>query len=124
MNRPTDTDEVRAEIAELEGEIEALGEAIEACRKLALLAKAMIASGALMLVTLIGGILSFEPIVFMAGTALLLGGIVLLGSNHSTERQKTAMLKAAKARRTELIGAIDLTIVGERPALPAGAWLH
>jgi hypothetical protein len=124
MRRPMSADEVRAEIAALEDEIEALAAAIEGCRKLALLAKTMIGGGALLLLALVVGILNFEPIAFMAGTAALLGGIVLLGSNNSTERQKTAMLKKAEARRADLIGAIDLTIVGERPALPAGGWLH
>jgi hypothetical protein len=43
----------------------------------------------------------------------MLGGIVSLGSNVSTLRQTMAAIGAADARRTELIGSIDLRVVGD-----------
>ena len=43
----------------------------------------------------------------------VIGGIVLLGSNRSTLEQSATALKAAEAQRAELIGRIDLRVVGD-----------
>ena len=42
------------------------------------------------------------------------GGIVALGSNWSTSQQAVSTLKAAEARRAELISKIDLHLVESR----------
>jgi hypothetical protein len=46
---------------------------------------------------------------------LVLGGIVSLGSNVSTLRQTESAISAAEARRSALIGSIDLRLVADAP---------
>jgi hypothetical protein len=106
-------DEIREEISRLEAQIEELAAAIENCRKIALAAKAAIALGGILLLLLIPDVVRFDAVAFMAGTAALLGGIVLLGSNTGTARVKTGELKAAEAERAKLIDRINLTVVGK-----------
>jgi hypothetical protein len=107
-----DQDDPREEISRLEARIEELAATIENCRKIIAAAKASIVLGAALLIALIVGIIGFDPMLFMAAVAALLGGIVLLGSNNSTAAQKTAELNAAEAQRAALINQIDLRIVG------------
>ena len=107
-----DQDDPREEISRLEARIEELAATIENCRKIIAAAKAAIVLGAALLIALIVGIIGFDPMIFMAAVAALLGGIVLLGSNNSTAAQKTAELNAAEAQRAALINQIDLRIVG------------
>src|SRR5437763_17106411 len=107
-----DADQIRGQIAQLEDEIETLREVIERWRKITLAARAAMAAGALLLLAQAVGLIHFDPVVFMAASAAVLGGIVLFGSNHSTAREKIAALKAAETRRTELIDAMNLPLVG------------
>jgi hypothetical protein len=51
--------------------------------------------------------------VMIVAIAAMLGGVVLLGSNRTTSDQAAAALEAAELRRAELIGTIDLRIVGD-----------
>jgi hypothetical protein len=107
-----DQDDPREEISRLEARIDELAATIENCRKIIAAAKAAIVLGAALLIAVIVGIIGFDPMIFMAAVAALLGGIVLLGSNNSTAAQKTAELNAAEAQRAALINQIDLRIVG------------
>jgi hypothetical protein len=107
-----DHDDPREEISRLEARIDELAATIENCRKIIAAAKAAIVLGAALLIAVIVGIIGFDPMIFMAAVAALLGGIVLLGSNNSTAAQKTAELNAAEAQRAALINQIDLRIVG------------
>jgi hypothetical protein len=52
-----------------------------------------------------------------AGIAAMLCGIVLLGSNRSTEEEASAQRAAAEAERAALIGGIELRVVGGRDTL-------
>ena len=101
------------EIALIEARIEELAGVAERCRKIILASKAAIAAGAGLLLAMMLGLFGSDPVVLIGSIAAMLGGIVSLGSNVSTLRQTMAAISAADARRTELIGSIDLRVVGE-----------
>jgi hypothetical protein len=105
------------QIARLEQEIEQLSESLERCRKVALAARIAIAAGCVVMAALLVGLIRTDALALMIGAILLLGGIVLSGSNSSTARQIAAKIAEAEQRRAELIGAIDLTLVPERSRL-------
>ena len=106
-------DDAREEIAQLEARIEELADVVESCRKVVLASKAAIAAGALLLVAVAIGLIRFDPLSMIAAVAAVLGGIVLFGSNSSTSKQATAELRAAEARRAELIDTMELRPVGD-----------
>jgi outer membrane murein-binding lipoprotein Lpp len=105
------------EIERLEARIEQLEARIESCRKFVLAARIAIAGGGVVLAALLFGIISFEPTAMAAAFAAVLGGIVVGGSNSSTAKQAKAELTAAEARRSALIGQIDLHLVAGRDTL-------
>jgi hypothetical protein len=107
-----DDDDIRGEIVRLEAEIEQLAETIESARKLVLLAKIAMAFAALLIVAALLGLLSLDPAVLIGAFGVLIGGIVVFGSNASTLQQAKAATKAAELRRSGLIGQIDLRVVG------------
>jgi small neutral amino acid transporter SnatA (MarC family) len=106
-------EDLRGEIATLEQRIEALSESLERCRKVALAAKAAIAAGAVLMALLLFGLVFADVLGLMVAAILLLGGIVLAGSNASTARETAAAIADAERLRTELIGEINLTLVPE-----------
>jgi hypothetical protein len=108
---------VRDQIGELEQEIEALAESAERCRKIALAAKAAIIIGVVWLGALILGIVGPHATVLLGSTALILGGIVIYGSNGTTARQTSARIAEAEAQRAALIGEIELRTVPEESRL-------
>jgi hypothetical protein len=55
-----------------------------------------------------------QPVAAIGSIAMVLGGIVSLGSNVSTLRQTMADINDAEALRSDLIGRIDLRVVGDR----------
>ena len=108
-HEPTD------EISQLEARIEELAETAESCRKFILGSKAAIAAGVALLLVAILGLFEVGLSALLGSIALMLGGIVLLGSNVSTLRQTEAAISAAEARRSDLIGRIDLRVVRDTP---------
>ena len=60
------------------------------------------------------GLLGSNQVAAIGSIAVVLGGVVSLGSNVSTLRQTTAALRAAEVRRSDLINSIDLRVVGDR----------
>ena len=106
-------DDAREEIARLEARIEELADVVESCRKVILASKAAIAAGALLILAILIGVIRFDPLSMIGALAAILGGIVLFGSNASTSKQATAALRAAEARRAELIDAMELRPVGD-----------
>jgi hypothetical protein len=103
--------ELREEIVRLEGEIERLAETMESCRKLILLSKiAGALAGALIVVALIG-VINLEPALLIGAFGVVLGAVVMFGSNNSTLDQALAASRAAELRRSQLIGQIDLRLV-------------
>jgi hypothetical protein len=102
------------EISQVEARIEALAEIAERCRKIILASKAAIAGGvALLLIMMLGPFGSSQ--VALGSIALVLGGVVSLGSNVSTLRQTEAAISAAELLRSDLIGRIDLRVVSDAP---------
>jgi hypothetical protein len=112
----TDEDDPVDEISQLEARIEQLAEVAERCRKIISVSRAAIAGGAALLLVMMLGLFGSSSVAAIGSIAAVLGGIVSLGSNVSTLRQTTDAIRAAEARRSELIGGIDLRVVGDRTA--------
>lgn len=104
------------EIAEIEARIEQLAEVAERCRKFILASKIAIVCGAALLLITVLGLPGSGDAAGLGSIALILGGVVSLGSNVSTLRQTNAAIGAAEAHRSELIGGIDLRLVRDAPA--------
>jgi hypothetical protein len=103
------------EISEIEAQIEALAEIAERCRKFILASKIAIGGGGVLLLVTILGLFGFGQVAALGSIALVLGGIVSLGSNVSTLRQTEEAIQAAETLRARLIGRIDLRVVADTP---------
>jgi len=108
-------DDPTDEISDIEARIEALAEIAERCRKYILASKIAIGGGATLLLITILGLFGTGQTAALGSIALVLGGIVSLGSNVSTLRQTDEAISAAEARRSALIGSIDLRVVADAP---------
>jgi len=109
-----DDDDLRGEIVRLEAEIEHHAEIIESCRKLILIAKAAMGLAGVAIVAALLGAINLDPAVLIAAFGVVLGGLVVFGSNTSTLEQARAATRAAELRRSQMIGQIDLRVVGGR----------
>jgi hypothetical protein len=109
-----DDGDPRDEIVRLEAQIEQLAGVIEGCRKIIAVSRAAIVVGAILLLAIMLGVITLDPTMMIASIAAVIGGIVLLGSNGRTSDDATAALQSAEARRTALIGAIDLQLVADK----------
>jgi hypothetical protein len=105
--------DLRDQILRLEAHIEELTEVMERCRKFILISKVAIAAGGTWLLAFTLGAIGFDPMAMIGAIAVVIGGIVVFGSNTSTSKQAAVDIKAAEALRAELIGNIDLRLVGE-----------
>ncbi len=110
----TDEDDT-ADISAMEARIERLAEIAERCRKFILASRIAIGAGCALLLLMVLGAVGVGAVVLLGSIALVLGGIVSLGSNISTLRQTNAAIHAAEALRSELIGGIDLKVVRDAP---------
>ena len=110
----TDEDSPIDEISRIEAQIEELAEVSERCRKIILVSKAAIAGGITLLLLAILGLFGSNPVAVLGSIAVVLGGVVSLGSNVSTLQQTMAAMSAAEALRSDLISRIDLRVVGDR----------
>jgi hypothetical protein len=108
-------DDPTDEISEIEERIEALAETAERCRKFILASKVAIRSGFALLLATVLGLFEAGQVAALGSIALVLGGIVSLGSNLSTLRQTDAAISDAEATRSDLIGGIDLRVVRDTP---------
>lgn len=108
-----DDDDPSDEISQIEARLEQLAERAEQCRKIILFSKVAISGGALLLLVMMLGLFGSGATVALGSIAAVLGGIVSLGSNSSTLQQTTDAIAAAEAHRSELIGQIDLRVVGD-----------
>ena len=109
-----DEDNPIDEISRIEARLEELAEASERCRKIILVSKAAIAGGGALLLVMMLGLFGSNQVAAIGSIAAVLGGIVALGSNVSTLRQTMADISAAEVLRSDLIGRIDLRVVGDR----------
>jgi hypothetical protein len=109
-----DEDEAVDEISRIEAQLEELAEVSERCRKIALVSKVAIAGGVVLPFFMILGLFGSNQVAAIGSIAVVLGGIVSLGSNASTLRQIMAAMKAAEAFRSDLINRIDLRVVSDR----------
>jgi hypothetical protein len=106
-------DDPSEQISRIEARIEELAEEAERCRKIILVSKVVISVGAGLLLGAVLGLFGTNAVTALGAIAAVLGGIVSLGSNVSTLRQTMAAMDAAETLRSELIGSIDLRLVGE-----------
>jgi len=109
----SDEDDPSAEISLIEARLEHLAEVAERCRKIIFASKAAIATGCVLLLVMLFGLLGSNQVIAIGSMAAVLGGIVSLGSNVSTLRQTMAAISAAERLRSEMIGRIDLRVVGD-----------
>jgi hypothetical protein len=103
------------EISAIEARIEELAEVSERCRKIIMASKVAIAAGLALLLFMMLGLFGSGQVTALGSIALILGGIVSFGSNVSTLRQTVGAISAAESLRSELIGRIDLRVVGDAP---------
>jgi hypothetical protein len=97
----------------LEAYIEELADVVESCRKIILLSKFAAGAGGILILATIIGAIGFSATVMIGAIAAVVGGTVVFGSNTSTLNQTTTDMKAAEARRAELISRMDLRLVGD-----------
>jgi len=109
-----DEDNPIDEISRIEAQLEELAEVSERCRKITLVSKAAIAGGVALLLFMVLGLFGSNQVAAVGSIAVVLGGIVSLGSNISTLRQTMAAMSAAEVLRSDLISRIDLRVVGDR----------
>jgi len=100
------------EISRIEEQLEELAEVSERCRKIILVSKAAIAGGATLLLVMMLGLFGSQ-VAAIGSIAMVIGGIVSLGSNVSTLRETMAAMSAAEMLRSDLISRIDLRLVGD-----------
>jgi len=103
--------DLHEQISRLEIQIEELAEATERCRRIGLISKAIIAVGGIWMLAMLVGAIRLNPIALILALSLILGGIVVFGSNTSTAKQIIIKIKAAETLRTELISSIKLRLV-------------
>ena len=108
-----DEDNPIDEISRIEARLEELAEVSERCRKIILVSKVAIAGGVSLLLVMVLGLFGSNQVVAIGSIAVVLGGIVSFGSNVSTLRETMAAMTAAEMLRSDLIGRIDLRLVGD-----------
>jgi hypothetical protein len=79
-----------------------------------LFSKAAIAGGVVLPLFMMLGLFGSNQVAAIGSIAVVLGGIVSLGSNVSTLRQTMAAMNTAEALRSDLISRIDLRVVGDK----------
>jgi hypothetical protein len=109
-----DEDNSIDEISRIEARLEELAEVSERCRKIILVSKVAIVGGVASLLVMMLGLFGSSQVASIGSIAMVLGGIVSLGSNISTLRQTMASMSAAEVHRSDLISRIDLQVVGDR----------
>jgi hypothetical protein len=108
-----DDGDLHEQILRIEAYIEELADVVESCRKIILVSKFAARAGGVLILAIIIGAIGFSATVMIGAIAAVVGGTVVFGSNTSTLNQTTTDMKAAEARRAELISRMDLRLVGD-----------
>jgi hypothetical protein len=108
-----DERDLHEQILRIEAYIEELADVVESCRKIILVSKFAAGAGGVLILAIIIGAVGFNATVMIGAIAAVVGGTVAFGSNASTLKQTTTDMKAAEARRAELISKMDLRVVGD-----------
>ena len=103
-------------VADLEAEIDSLCDSAERCRKIDIVAKAMMGIGVGLLLM---GFLWFSASALVIGIAAVLGSVALVGSTRGTLGEIITGIRLAEARRAEVIDSLELETV--RPRIIAGS---
>ncbi len=103
--------EARDAVAEIEAELDALADAAERSRKLALAGRVAAAIGAPTALAALSGLVGLSPTAFVAGLTAALGGVALAGSSAGSLAQTRAEIAALEARRRALIDGLSLQVV-------------
>ena len=82
-----DNGDPHEEIVRLEEHIEELADKIESCRKFVQVSRVAVAGGTLVLAAMLVGAIQSDLGLLAAAVSLLLGGIVVWGSNSSTAKE-------------------------------------
>lgn len=101
------------EVAQLEARLDELAEVRERCRRFILVSKITNVAGLAVLLSVIFGLFRFDQVAAIGSIAVVLIGIVSLGSNVSTLRETIAEMNAAETRRSDLISRLDLRVIRE-----------
>ena len=97
-------------VADLEAEIDGLRDGAERCRKIDIVAKAVMGIGVGLLVI---GFLWFSASALVIGIAAVLGSVALVGSNRGTLGETITGITLAEARRAEVIDSLGLQTVSD-----------
>jgi len=105
-------DEPADEMALIEARLEYLAGVAERCRKIILASKLAIGAAVVLLVVMLFGLIGANENAAIGSIAVILGGIVSLGSNVSTLRQTEDSIEDAEAMRSDMIDRKHLRLVG------------
>jgi hypothetical protein len=78
--------------------------------------KAAMGLGGILVAATTLGVVTFDPMVMVAGLAALLGGVVVFGSNTSTANQLSESMKSVEEQQAALIGRLDIRLVEDATA--------
>jgi hypothetical protein len=98
-------------IGRIEEHIEELAVKLESCRKFILASRVSVAGGGLVLAAMLVGAIRPDLGLMAASVALLLGGIVIWGSNSSTANEAAKEIAAAEMERAALIEQLNPRVV-------------
>ena len=104
------------QIERLEAQIDELREAIRRSLRLVVIGRACAFAGAALLICLLLGLTTVTPVQMIVGTAVGLGGLVLMGSSVSSTKQLEVSLKQTEDERNSAIDALEF--VDQRDGAP------
>ena len=110
-----DEDDETDDMALIEARLERLAEVAERCRKFILASKVAIGGGVALLLVMMLDLFGSNENAAIGSIAVILGGIVSLGSNVSTLRQTMDAIGEAERLRSDLIDRKQLRVVVDSP---------